>query len=128
MTEQEKERMQDLYRQGYGYKKIAKEMGLNVGSVSIYFRRLREKKNATFCKSCGKKLKQTKGHRQKIFCDDNCRRYWWTHHRDEQQKNAWYEYDCKQCGNHFKVYGNKHRVYCSWECYLLAKSGGKKNE
>ena len=119
MTDQIKEKMIELREQGLGYRKIAQEVGLNVGSVTIFFRRLKEKQNTTFCKYCGRKVEQTKGHRQKIFCDEGCRRHWWCQHRESGCRKAFYTIKCKQCGKTFEVYGNPQRVYCSWECYSV---------
>ncbi len=116
MTEQIKEQMVKLHEQGKGYKAIAKELDLNVGSVSIFFKRLREKANATYCLYCHKKLKQTKGHRQKKFCDDKCRYFW--NKRNPQTDGAFYKGKCECCGAEFVSYGNSKRRYCSRECYL----------
>lgn len=120
MTDEIKARMMELRERGLGYRKIAKEVGLNVGSVTIYFRRLKEKQNATYCKACGKKLKQTKGHRQKIFCDADCRYYWVKHHRYECNLKAYHEFICAWCGKPFTSYGNKKRKYCCRACYMAA--------
>lgn len=125
MTEQQKEQAVKLREQGNGYKKIAKALGVNVGSVSIYFKRLREKANATYCLSCKRKLKQTKGHRQKKFCSENCRRYYWKCHRISENQKAFYTQTCKQCGIEFTVYGNPNRKYCCWECYQKSRVNGK---
>ncbi len=125
MTEQIKEQMIKMHEQGKGYKVIARELGINVGSVSIFFRRLEERTNATYCLYCKKKLKQTKGHRQKKFCSEECRRHYWTANRTSGNLKAFYTQTCKQCGVVFTSYGNPNRKYCSWECYQKARINGK---
>ncbi len=120
MTDQIKEKMIELREQGLGYRRIAQEVGLNVGSVTIFFRRLIEKNAATFCRYCGKKLKQSKGHRQKKYCDARCRYLWLKAHPEEQDLRAYRVIICANCGCEYKTYGSKERRYCSRQCYLLA--------
>lgn len=124
MNEQTKEQVIKLHEQGKGYKKIAKELGLNVGTVSMFFRRLKEKENATYCLYCKRKMKQTKGHRQKKFCSDECRRHYWTENRTSGNRKAFYAQTCKQCGVEFTTYGNPNRKYCCWACYQQSRLKG----
>lgn len=127
MDEQIKGQMVELHNQGKVYKKIAKEMGLNVGSVSVFFRRLAEKAAATYCLCCNRKLKQTKGHRQKKFCSEECRRHYWKQNRASGNLKAFYTHICKQCGKEFTVYGNPNRKYCCWECYQRSRLKSKED-
>jgi len=124
MTEQQKIKAQTYRNQGYGYGRIAKELNISVSTVSSYFLRLKEKESRSkLCLCCGKPLKQTKGHRQKKFCGERCRRKWWKGHPESDNRKAFYTLRCRCCGSDFLSYGNKNRKYCSWECYLKAKRG-----
>lgn len=130
MTQELKDKINELHNSGLGYRRIAKALNIPVGTVNTYFARLRHpvKKPDTFCKHCGLKLKQRRGHRQKIFCDDACRRAWWKEHPEESTKrpSAFYPMKCQFCGKKYMSYGNNHRTFCSRECYLKSIRGEKK--
>lgn len=121
MTEQEKKQILVLREQGKGYKAIAKELNLNVGSISLFFKRLQENATATYCLYCQRKLKQTKGHRQKKFCSDECRRHYWTQNRESGNRKAFYTQPCQECGIEFTSYGNPNRKYCCLKCYQRSR-------
>lgn len=125
MTEQLKEQMLMLREQGKGYKAIAKELNMSVGSVSTFFRRLAERNTATFCLYCKHKMHQTRGHRQKKFCSEECRRLYWKQNRASGQLKAFYSQTCTECGTQFTIYGNPNRKYCCWACYQKARLKGK---
>ncbi len=80
MTDTEKNKILELRSLGYGYQKIAKEIGISVNSIRNYC----SKQNSIItCKECGKKIKQHPGKKKKKFCSDKCRYIWWNKHRDE---------------------------------------------
>lgn len=55
---------------------IVKELGVSRSAVSSICKRANERCKFR-CKKCGVLLKQTNGHRKKVFCSDRCRKAWW---------------------------------------------------
>lgn len=123
MDKKEKEQINELRSQGYGYKKIAQVLDLSVNTVSSYCRRNEiEKYRCAVCKQCGAELKQTPKHRKKKFCSDKCRFTWWNAHPESVSRKAVYHFVCEYCGREFSSYGNSHRKYCSRACYGKSKT------
>lgn len=123
MTNEERMRIAELQRQGYGYKKIATITGLPQNTVKSYCSRHPVQKNDFaesdgLCRNCKKPLEQTPHKRQKKFCSDFCRMAWWNAHPERVQRKAYYTLTCRHCGKQFESYGNSHRVFCSRDCYL----------
>ena len=73
-----KEQIKTLSQSGYGYKRIAKELKISIGSVR---NALTEVPEAELCKNCGKKLKFIVGKKKKKFCCDSCRYDYWNKQR-----------------------------------------------
>ena len=113
MTREEILKIDELRRQGLGYTKIARSLGLNANTVKTYCSR--HILGDGGCMLCGKLLHQTPGHRQRKFCSDYCRSGWWNRHRYEQECGKKQKHTCPCCGKEFLGYG--HRVYCSVQCY-----------
>lgn len=130
MTDHEKQMITELWEQKLGYRKISKIVGISENTVKSFCNKERNiperKKDA--CKECGKPLKQTKGKKRKIFCSDKCRMKWWNNHREQLNKKKTRELMCPGCGKPFPVYGNVKRKYCSHECYIRDRFGGKRYE
>ena len=128
MTENEKHRINALRLNGYGYKKIAKELGLSVNTVKSYLARVKVEEPTVeakdICPNCGNKLIYIPGHKKKRFCSDKCRMSWWNSHLDQVQRKANYDFVCPVCKKPFTVYGNANRKYCSHECYIEDRFGG----
>lgn len=139
MTEQQKQQIEKLRRDGYGYIKIAQALGVSQNTVKSYCRR----KNLTgllgtqqpkmgmpsdngehFCLCCGTPVVQNPGRKQKKFCSDKCRNKWWNRNLDKVNRKANYEFICPHCKKPFTVYGNANRKYCSHECYVADRFGG----
>ena len=139
MTEQQKQQIEKLRRDGYGYIKIAQALGVSQNTVKSYCRR----KNLTgslgtqqpkmgipsdngdhFCLCCGAPVAQNPGRKQKKFCSDKCRNKWWNSNLDKVNRKANYEFICPHCKKPFTVYGNANRKYCSHECYVADRFGG----
>ena len=139
MTEQQKQQIEKLRRDGYGYIKIAQALGVSQNTVKSYRRR----KNLTgalgtqqpkmgmpsdngeyFCLCCGAPVPQNPGRKQKKFCSDKCRKKWWNRNLDKVNRKANYEFICPHCKKPFTVYGNANRKYCSHECYVADRFGG----
>jgi endogenous inhibitor of DNA gyrase (YacG/DUF329 family) len=129
MTNEERMRIAELQRQGYGYKKIATITGLPQNTVKSYCSRHPLQKNDFaesdgLCRNCKKPLEQTPHKRQKKFCSDFCRMAWWNNHPELVQRKAYYTVTCAHCGNQFKSYGNAHRRFCSRACYAEFRRKG----
>jgi len=60
--------------QGVGYKTIASDLNISIGSVRNV---LKEKDQCETCRFCGKKLYFTAGKKQKVYCNDQCRYQYW---------------------------------------------------
>ena len=131
MTDFEKSQIRQLQEKGYGYKKIATTLSLSVNAVKGYMRRnnpieakLQAEAAEGRCEACGKAFVQIPNGRTRRFCCAKCRTQWWNSHLDQVQRKAYYTLICPHCGQEFISYGNKKRIYCSRECYALARSKG----
>lgn len=122
MTLEEKSKIYQLKKEGYGYKKIANELGLSVSSVQSFLKRNPMDLDLLgTCKRCGMTIQSIKGKKRKQFCSDRCRWDWWNSHIKEVNKKAFYTLTCKHCGKEFTAYGNQKRVYCCHDCYVKDK-------
>lgn len=128
MTAQEKKRIAELRSVGFGYKKIAAEIGISENTVKSYLKRMidtddQKKPNqpaAVFsCLQCGKPVPQNPGRKEKKFCSDACRYRWWNSHPAKDADRI-----CPVCGERFTAYGRRSRKYCSHACYILDRFGG----
>ncbi len=128
MTDLEKKQVEDLFKQGNGYKKIASLTGISLSTIKSFCRRIESvvdirEGNWTRCLQCSKKVIQVKGRKEKKFCSDSCRMKWWNSHQDQVKRRAVYEFTCQACGKPFTAYGNAHRKYCCRACYLKGRYG-----
>ena len=122
MTLEEKNKIYQLKKEGYGYKKIANELGLSASSVQSFLKRNPIDLDLLgTCKRCGMTIQSIKGKKRKQFCSDRCRWDWWNSHIKEVNKKAFYTLTCKHCGKEFTAYGNQKRVYCCHDCYVKDK-------
>jgi endogenous inhibitor of DNA gyrase (YacG/DUF329 family) len=140
MNTEQKTKIASLRREGFGYERIAQAVGLTKNTVKSWCRRNNLSGVAMsaagktpeliplFCPTCGKKIDQTPGKRQKRFCSDKCRMTWWNSHQDQITRKAVYSYTCAHCGKPFTAYGNSHRKYCSHACYIADRFGGDPHE
>ena len=135
MTNLEKHKIMTLREKGYGYVKIAKELGISVNTVKSFCRRNITHKveseltgETTSCENCGQEIRQIAKQKRKRFCCDKCRNIWWNSHLGQVKRKAVYHFTCPQCGKDFSIYGDKRRKYCSHECYITARfKGGVSN-
>ena len=122
MKLEEKTKIIELKNEGYGYKKIAKELNLPISSIQYFLKNNPiDLELVGACKCCGKTIQSIKGKKRKQFCSDRCRWDWWNDHIKEVNKKAYYTLTCKYCGKEFTAYGNQKRVYCCHECYIKDK-------
>ncbi|MDO4555743.1 MAG: RNA polymerase subunit sigma-70 [Lachnospiraceae bacterium] len=132
MTEEQKVQIAALREQGNGYKKIAQLLSISENTVKSFCKRncisrdeISVNDDEIRCQCCGKTVKQNPGRKRKKFCSDRCRMKLWYEHLDQVQRKANYEYVCPVCKKTFTVYGNAHRKYCSHECYIVDRFGGR---
>lgn len=134
MTENEKTKIIELRKKGYGYGQISLELNIPRSSISTFCKRndinVGSIDRYVFCKNCEKVIKLESKKKPKMFCSDDCRVNWWNAHQSKVNIKAIYEFDCPACGKHFTTYGNAKQKYCSHARYIITryKRGGGKNE
>ena len=136
MTNEQKDLINSLRQQGFGYKRIAVQTGISENTVKSYLRRSRKTgpsvtepcfiEEAHLCRFCGKTVPENPGRKEKKFCSDFCRNKWWNSHLDRVNRKAVYHFTCPVCGREFSAYGNRNRKYCSHGCYIEDRFGGAK--
>ena len=133
MTDAQRKNIEEYRRNGIGYKKIGKLVGVSENTVKTYCRRnglggiavhARTVGDCSVCKYCGSPITQTLGRKARKFCSDRCRNRWWNTHLDLVKRKANYEFVCPACRKTFTADGNAHRKYCSHECYIEDRFGG----
>lgn len=133
MNNDQKQKIVELRNAGVSYAKIGKLLGISGNTVKTYCRRnhvaiVQEPSSPTtlpiFCRECGAPLERAEKRKPKIFCSRECREKWWHAHPDKLNKKAVYDFQCAGCGKTFSAYGNRHRKYCSHECYIQARFKG----
>lgn len=137
MNELQKQKIIELRDLGLSYSKIADALGISINTIKSFCRRNnlggyvgKGNKNIdlTFCKNCGKELKQVLGKKPLKFCSDICRVKWWNAHPEMVNKKAIYSFSCANCGKPFTAYGNSKRKYCCHSCYISHRFGGDMHE
>jgi len=69
-----RDQVKQMNDQGIGYKKIALELNISIGSARNV---LKEKDDSMSCRFCSKKLNFVEGKKRKVFCNDSCRYQYW---------------------------------------------------
>lgn len=128
MNTMQKEKIDQLRRDGIGYTKIAQTLSLSVNTVKSYCKRNAycnkpKVQQDNICLNCNTPLLQVKGKKTKKFCSNSCRQSWWNSHIEMVTRKAVYKITCKNCGVVFESYGNKKRVYCNHGCYISYRFG-----
>ena len=122
VTNEQQLKIMALRKQGYGHIKIGQIIGISDNTVRSFCRRNERGKSTKTavlnCKQCGKQIKTLAGRKQRTFCSDACRSFWWNHHLESVNRKAFYDFECAHCGRSFSAYGNKSRRYCSHACYI----------
>ncbi len=122
MTDQQKEKIIQMREEGNGYGAIAKEVGLSKSTIGNFCKALENP--PSYCLECGKKLVHIEGHRRKKYCSDKCR-HSYNRKFGKNNVNVSYETECAYCHKKFKTYKSLKKKYCSWDCYLKGRYGGK---
>ena len=139
MTQQQKEQIAKLRTEGYSILAISEALGISKDTIKTHCRRYglnsatvvdknKKVEDGCFCRNCGTPLVQTEGKRVKLFCSDKCRTAWWNTHPEQLSPSAMVEVRCMCCGTTFRSFPSRHRSYCSRQCYIRARYGGKCHE
>lgn len=83
MVNDNKLKIIELREKGYGYKKIAKELGISVGSVRHACEQAEANITKEHCLYCGKEMTSIPGKKRKRFCSDKCRYDYWNKQKKE---------------------------------------------
>lgn len=106
-----------LRQEGYSYKEISESLRVPINTVKSYSRRKgltgSHNKKKHICLNCGYEIDD-----KKKFCSATCRQTWWNNHLDKVNLKSYDSFTCKYCHKLFNAHGNKHRKYCSHECYI----------
>lgn len=73
MKEEQIKEIISLKDKGISYKWIAVLLSINESTIKTIYSRYRSEDKGIYCLYCSKKLRQTKGHRQKKFCSSKCK-------------------------------------------------------
>ena len=121
-----KEQVIKLRESGLSFGEIAKQLCISRSTVSSICQRAKEQVQHR-CKKCGALLKQTSGHRQRIFCSDKCRKAWWRTNGNSHSINK--KAVCLTCKKEFVYHESRVRKYCSLACtYQGRKKEATDNE
>ena len=136
MTKDQKEDVITMRKKGCSYGEIAKMLGISRNTVKTFCTRkgikvgmddqpVDETPGFKKCVNCGRPVLQTPGRKEKRFCNDTCRTKWWNSHLHLVKRKAFYNFICPACGKPFTAYGARDRKYCSQNCYIATRYGGK---
>lgn len=127
MTNEQKEHITELRKQGYTYLKISEKLSVSENTIKTYCRRARlaadTEETVPVCKQCGCPITMKDKHKTRLFCSDKCRAAWWYVNRGSKPRTE-YHLICAHCGQPFVSSGNKARKYCSHKCYIADRFGG----
>lgn len=127
MTTEERKKIEGLRSKGYGYKRIAEELDIPLGTVKSYCRRNEVNGTEKRCPVCGKLIEANKiGHPRK-YCSKKCRDAYWREHTDMINSKSARRHVCKCCGKEFRTYRDDSK-FCSTGCYMAYRFGGVGHE
>ena len=119
LTTTQKVQIRELRGQNLGYKRIAKALDLNVGTVKSFLLR-HPCDNNNYCRCCGKPIVQT-DKRKRLFCSKKCKDKYW-HTKTTECPKYFKEFTCVECGKPYFVYTSVNRRYCSRSCFQKHES------
>lgn len=127
MTNEQREMIVALRKQGYGYQKIANAIGCSKNTVSSYCRRLdleASKAPERVCLLCGKTIPEHSRNTRK-FCSDRCRKKW---NNSRVHSELPYVGFCAACGKEMHMARKDEKRYCSHTCYIEGRFGGERHD
>ena len=129
MNELQKEKIKELRKSGYGYKRVATELGISINTIKSFCRKegLNGVKGTVrsldVCLTCGSALPISKTKKRK-FCSKECREKWWSKNRNKLNKKKARIEHCLSCGKEMRLYEFETRKFCSHACYIESRFGG----
>ena len=106
MTQDQINTINQMRRDGYGARKIAKSTGIPFETVKSHLRRHPDiPTDGDRCRYCGAQIQSTPKRRPRKYCSDKCRLAWWKEHSDELNRKAFYPRICPNCGQSYMAYG-----------------------
>ena len=127
MTTEERKKIEGLRSKGYGYKRIAEELDIPLGTVKSYCRRNEIDSSEKRCPVCGKIIEENPIGRPKKYCSQKCRAAYWREHTDIMKSRNAKKHVCRCCGREFKTYRSDSK-FCSIDCYMAYRFGGVGHE
>lgn len=116
MTQEEKNKIYQLSKEGFNYIEIAIKLSKSKDSIRMFLARHPLSEMKVYCEQCGCEMIPLSGNRIKRFCSNKCRNKYWSHQRYHEEKHL-VEHTCIECGKVFLSYKFKNRKYCSLTCY-----------
>lgn len=125
MTASQQTNIRKLRAEGYGYKKIASELNLPLGTVKTFCRRnnITSDGNTNHCIECGTEIIQSGPGRPRKFCSEKCKQHYWNTHIRQLNMKKGRKHICACCGKEFTTYRDNSR-FCSTDCYMAYRFGG----
>ena len=124
MTDSQRILIDNLRLEGYGYSKIATEIGVSENTVKSYCRRSKTnskaQENIAACEQCGKLIDMSKRSARR-FCSDACRNKWWNEHPKTEMS---YVTTCACCRRKIHMRRRNEKKFCSHACYIKSRYGG----
>ncbi len=108
---------------GLSYSEIAEKLDVSVDYARTVCSRKPRARNKgptdseNICVYCGKELDLSGNRRERLFCDDRCRKKYY----NQANMRTPFICTCHQCGHEFVAYGFADKKYCSRECRSLAR-------
>ena len=118
LTAEQKSRIHELKKEGFGYKNIAKQLELPISTIKSFLLR-HPASVVSFCRCCGKPIPQ-KDKRKRLFCSKKCKDKYWS---IKVTKSPEYlkGFICLECGRSFFDHHSRIRKYCSRLCFQKSK-------
>ncbi|RZI48257.1 RNA polymerase subunit sigma-70 [Lactococcus kimchii] len=136
MNQEQKNEIIRLRQQGFGYKKISIHLSVSVDAVKYYckkqgltgVRAAPHNMSINACRECHQPLEQKEKRKFQAFCSPICRLNWWRKNRSKGNLKRGKPIICPCCEKTVKVSEKSIRKYCSHECYIKERFGGKTDE
>ena len=133
MTEYQRNEIRRLRIAGNSYTQISDILQLSRNTVKSVCQRCdfqptseaSTSNDLEHCRNCGTTISQVVGRKRRYFCSEDCRRAWWSAHRNVGNRKTVIQTKCAFCGHIFEDYPRTHRKYCSHACYIRDRFGEK---
>lgn len=120
MTDFQKIKIQELYKQGKGPSEISSIMNIDIEEIKTFLKRYKDADiGKPKCLYCGQELQNEYEILNKKFCSLKCKNAWWTKNSDKCNR-TFIEHTCKFCGKKFST-RKKTSMFCSRKCYADAR-------